>query len=233
MKQYTLCAVLSLTCSAMLYAQIPDPRMVPFIHGVASGDALSDKVIIWTRISRSDSSSFTVRWQIATDTSMTQIVNQGTATTDASVDYTVKVDVGGLQPDTWYYYQFAHDGRKSLIGRTKTLPAGNNFRIRVAVASCARYGNGDYYNAYRHIAERNDIQAVIFLGDYIYEGGGGISGREAANAYHSFGWCNCFAGLWYVCDCYLAHYAGLFKPAIIRISGMDFMPFKFTRTGWS
>ncbi len=158
-------------------AQIPNPILAPFLHGVASGDALTDKVIIWTRITASDSTSYTVSWKIATDTLLTLNVQSGSFITDSSVDFTVKVDVTGLQPDTWYYYQFQHNGRKSLIGRTKTLPAGQNGRIRLAVASCGRYGGGDYYNSYSDIARRNDIQGVVFLGDYIYEGSGSVSGR--------------------------------------------------------
>lgn len=149
----------------------------PFIHGVASGDALSDRVIIWTRITDSSSVSFNINWKVATDTLFNNVVQSGNFTTDTSMDYTVKVDVAGLVSDTWYYYQFEYNGNKSLIGRTKTLPVGDNERVRLAVASCARYGGGDFYNPYAEIAKRNDLQAVVFLGDYIYEGSGGISGR--------------------------------------------------------
>jgi len=153
-----------------------DPALAPFYHGVASGDALADRVILWTRVSDT-TGIVTVDWKIATDTLVTNIVQSGTASTDSSKDFTVKVDVTGLQPDTWYYYQFTIDGRKSLVGRTKTLPAGDNQRIRVAVVSCASYGSGTFYNAYLSIARRNDIHAVLHLGDYIYEyAGGGFSG---------------------------------------------------------
>src|SRR5690606_25219786 len=121
----------------------------PFIHGVASGDALSDRVIIWTRITDNSAQSFSINWTVATDTFMTQIVQSGSFSTDSSIDYTVKVDVTGLQADSWYYYQFDYNGQKSLIGRTKTLPTGNNSRVRLAIASCARYGGGDFYNVYK------------------------------------------------------------------------------------
>ncbi len=168
--------LLFLSASQTIYSA-PFGAAAPFIHGVASGDALSDRVIIWTRITDSTAISFNINWKVATDTLMTQVVQSGTAPTDSSVDYTVKVDVTGLQPDSWYYYQFDYNGNQSLIGRTKTLPVGNNDRVRIAVASCARYGGGDFYNVYREISRRNDLQAVAFLGDYIYEGSGGISGR--------------------------------------------------------
>ncbi|GIV34785.1 MAG: alkaline phosphatase D [Chitinophagales bacterium] len=159
-----------------LFGQVPphslqrlslDPQLAPFYHGVASGDPLPDAVIIWTRVTVEDVSA-TVSWKVSQDTLFTTLVANGTATTDASRDYTVKVDVTGLQPATYYYYQFEHNGRKSLIGRTKTAPAGNNTHIRFAVVSCSDYESG-YFNAYEHIMYRNDIDAVLHLGDYIYE----------------------------------------------------------------
>lgn len=162
--------------SLMAGAQIPDPTFYPFNHGVASGDPQSDKVIIWTRISGT-TQEVSVDWKMATDTLFTTVVQSGTVTTDSTKDYTIKIDVTGLQPDTWYYYQFEYNGRKSLIGRTKTFPIGNNTHIRLAIASCARVNSGAYYNSYLDIAKRNDIQAVVHLGDYIYETQGSVTGK--------------------------------------------------------
>lgn len=144
-----------------------DPALAPFYHGVASGDPLTDAVVIWTRVTTQDP-SITVDWKIATDTLMQNIINSGTATTNASLDYTVKVDVAGLSPATTYYYQFSYDGDFSLIGRTKTAPSANVDQLRFAVVSCAKFDNG-FFNAYESIAWRNDIDAVLHLGDYIYE----------------------------------------------------------------
>lgn len=153
-----------------------DPALKPFYHGVASGDALSDRVIIWTRISDT-TGTISVNWKMATDTALCAVVQSGAATTDASKDFTVKVDVTGLQPGTWYYYQFTIDGKTSLVGRTRTLPTGNSAHFRAGVVSCANYGTGTYFNAYLSLARRNDVHAVIHLGDYIYESGqGGSSG---------------------------------------------------------
>lgn len=153
-----------------------DPSLAPFYHGVASGDALSDRVIIWTRISDA-TGTVSAGWKMATDSAFCNVVQTGTASTDSSKDYTIKVDVIGLQPDTWYYYQFTSSGKNSLIGRTKTLPVGDNQRIRLGVVSCSNYESGTYYNAYLSLARRNDIHAVVHLGDYIYEyAQGGTSG---------------------------------------------------------
>ncbi len=145
-----------------------DEALAPFYHGVASGDPLSDAVIIWTRVS-TDSMSATVKWQVATDTAMMNVVAEGWATTDGELDFTIKVDVTGLSPYTTYYYDFLHDQDYSLRGRTKTAPAGTGVdSLRFGVVSCSNFAHG-YFNVYDKLVDRNDIDAVIHLGDYIYE----------------------------------------------------------------
>lgn len=152
-----------------------EPGMAPFYHGVASGDPLPDAVIIWTRITLEETEPVQVNWRMATDTLFTNVVASGTASTDSSVDWTVKVDVDGLSPDSWYYYDFEYGGDHSLIGRTRTAPVGGVDHLRFAVMSCQNYENG-YYHSYRDLVNRNDIDAIIHLGDYIYEyGTGGLS----------------------------------------------------------
>ncbi len=159
---------LFLTLTINVIAQ-PTP---PFIYGVASGDPLADFVIIWTKLLPADTTQpVTVNWRIAADTGFSQIINSGSVTTDSSSEFTVKADVPGLQPGTWYYYDFETGGNYSLRGRTKTAPAGAVSNVRFAVATCAKFSKG-YFNAYESIAERNDIDAVIHLGDYIYESNG-------------------------------------------------------------
>jgi alkaline phosphatase D len=155
-----------------------DPALKPFYHGVASGDPLPTAVIIWTRVTPDDTLSqpVTVTWQMATDLAFDQIVQSDSVVTDASRDYTVKVDVTGLQANTYYYYRFKASGVVSITGRTKTAPVGNVDRIKVVAISCSDYKEG-YFQAYRKIADRNDISLVIHLGDYIYEQGGGQPGR--------------------------------------------------------
>lgn len=140
-----------------------------FLHGVASGDPLDDRVILWTRVSGVPPSSRPgVRWEIAEDEAFKRIVSRGGFTTHAARDFTVKVDAGGLRPATTYYYRFTLNGERSPIGRTRTLPARGTERLRLAFASCANLPAG-YFNAYRGIAARTDLDAVVQLGDYIYE----------------------------------------------------------------
>ncbi|MCE2713181.1 MAG: PhoD-like phosphatase N-terminal domain-containing protein, partial [Cryomorphaceae bacterium] len=143
--------------------------IAPFYHGIASGDPLQDRVIIWTRVTPQDfSEQPTVNYKMATDNAFTNIVAQGSFQTDASRDFTVKIDVTGLQANTFYYYEFEYNGQYSAVGRTKTLPTGEIENVRLAVVSCANLEAG-YFNVYEAINERNDVDAVLMLGDYIYE----------------------------------------------------------------
>ncbi|GIV32507.1 MAG: alkaline phosphatase [Chitinophagales bacterium] len=170
MKQtLTPWAIAILLISSPAFAQTPAP---PFVYGVASGDPLPNQVIIWTKLAPADTTQpATVNWRVAADTAFIQIVQSGLVTTDNSTDFTVKVDVAGLQPNTWYYYDFETGGIHSIRGRTKTAPVGQTTHIRFAVVTCAKYSKG-YFNAYESISARNDLDAVIHLGDYIYEGNG-------------------------------------------------------------
>lgn len=155
-----------------------DTRYWPFYHGVASGDPLTDRVIIWTRVTPNDRDiPVSVDWVMATDTALTNVVRMGTFVTDSSRDFTVKIDVDSLQADSWYYYRFETNGRYSLTGRTRTAPSGSVDSVRFAIVSCSDYVDG-YFHAYERIVERNDIDAVLHLGDYIYENGSeGTIGR--------------------------------------------------------
>lgn len=160
-----------------------NPCLAPFYHGVASGDPLSDRVIIWTRVTPANlgTGSVNVSWKIATDTTMTSIINSGTFVTDQNRDYTVKVDVTGLSANQYYYYQFEASNMKSAIGRTKTAPLVNQGSSRFGVVSCANLEAG-FFNVYKVMNLRNDMDAVLCLGDYIYEyEEGGYSPNPAAN----------------------------------------------------
>ncbi len=145
--------------------------LYPFYHGVASGDPLADRVIIWTRVTPDTLTSEAVagRWTVATDPQLQQVVREGDFVTDAEHDYTVKVDVDELEAGMTYYYGFTALNRNSLTGRTKTTPTGTQSdHLRFGVVSCSNFQAG-YFNAYARLAERNDLDAVVHLGDYIYE----------------------------------------------------------------
>jgi alkaline phosphatase D len=140
-----------------------------FRHGVASGDPLHDRVILWTRVSAGNRyDHLRVSWKVARDPAMRRIVASGSEWTDADRDFTVKVDADDLRPNTTYFYQFYVKGASSPVGRTKTLPLADVSSLRFALASCSNYPFG-YFHAYRHIAARRDLDLVFHVGDYIYE----------------------------------------------------------------
>lgn len=148
----------------------PDNAHAPFYHGVASGDPLTDRVILWTRITPASlpSAALNVNWEIATDSAFATVINSGSFLTDSLRDWTVKVDAGGLQPYTDYYYRFDDgNGNLSLRGHTRTAPSTAQDHLRMGVASCSSVWSG-YFNAYRRMGER-DLDLVIHLGDYIYD----------------------------------------------------------------
>lgn len=141
----------------------------PFKHGIASGDPLSDAVILWTRVTTTET-TVDVKWEASTSKEFAKIDASGTVTTNADRDYTVKVDAKGLTAGTTYFYRFTALGETSPVGRTKTAPTGSLARLRLGVVSCSSLAHG-YFHAYKQLATRLDLDAVVHLGDYIYEYG--------------------------------------------------------------
>jgi alkaline phosphatase D len=181
-----LCAALLLPAALVAGGEdsvFYDLRQKPFYHGVASGDPLPDGILLWTRVTPAPGvdTAVLVRWTIALDTGMTLAVQQGQVWTGADRDFTVKADVTGLDAQTTYYYRFETAAGRSAIGRTRTAPWPDAElpQLRLAVVSCNHYEDG-YFNAFGRIAARHDLDAVVHLGDYIYEyksGGDGAPGR--------------------------------------------------------
>lgn len=145
------------------------PRNRVFRHGVASGDPLPHAVLIWTRVTVARP-RVEVEWEVARDAGFRRVVRRGTFVTGASRDHTVKLDVTGLQPATWYHYRFRCAGVTSRTGRTRTAPAEDALprNLRLGVVSCANLQAG-WFSAYRGLAARDDLHAVLHLGDYLYE----------------------------------------------------------------
>ena len=167
-------AVVVATAAPML-AEAAAP--VRFDHGVASGDPLADRVILWTRVTPAVARpAVVVQYVVATDPALTQVVARGTSKTNPGRDFTVKVDALGLKPGTTYYYRFTCEGVDSPVGRTKTLPTTGVSSLRFAVVSCSNHAYG-YFNAYARIAARADLDLVMHLGDYLYEYGAGQYGN--------------------------------------------------------
>lgn len=146
-----------------------------FSYGIASGDPLPNGIILWTHAQGEDDSPVEVWWEVSETADFTRRVQVGTYQTDSDRDFTVKVDVAELRANGTYYYRFKALGRTSQVGRLRTAPDGPVDRLRFAVMSCSSYAHG-YFHAYGRVAERNDLHAVLHLGDYIYEYGTGQYG---------------------------------------------------------
>lgn len=127
--------------------------------------------------------SINVSWEVATDSLFTDVVKNGSYATDSANYHTIKVRVKGLQPDQYYYYRFQAMNAESITGRTKTTPSGNTDELRFAVVSCNNY-EGGYFVAFDKVADRNDLDAVLHLGDYIYEYGPGVYGDATNRRFH-------------------------------------------------
>jgi alkaline phosphatase D len=173
-------ATTSTTSTTAADLPVPELPADPFTLGVASGDPLPASVILWTRLAPEPSSGggmpaedVPVRWEVATDESFGDVVSEGTAVATPSFGHSVHVDADGLEPDSWYHYRFTVGDWTSPAGRTRTAPEPDATpeRFRFAHASCQNYPAG-YYHAHAQIA-RDELDLVVFLGDYIYEGPGG------------------------------------------------------------
>ncbi|ALL12280.1 alkaline phosphatase D family protein [Caulobacter henricii] len=162
--------------SVSAQALTPHKGAVAFEHGVASGDPGQTRVILWTRVTLKAPSGgdVLVELQVASDPDFKTLVQTRKGlTARPGADWTIKVDLDGpgLKPGTDYWYRFVAHGVTSPVGRTRTLPAGPTKDVVLAVASCSLYSNG-YFNAYDAIARLPRVDAVLHLGDYIYEYGG-------------------------------------------------------------
>jgi alkaline phosphatase D len=150
----------------------------PFSLGVASGDPLATSVVLWTRLAPDPLNgggmptvNVPIRWQVATDPQMKRVVASGEEYALPELAHSVRVIPKGLKPSRWYWYQFTVGDAVSPIGRTRTAPApGSNLnQLKFASVSCNHYEQG-LFTAYKHLAEE-DLDLVVHLGDYIYEGG--------------------------------------------------------------
>ena len=160
--------------------------MTAFRHGVASADPLPDGVLLWTRCTTEGPGPVAVDWWVGT--APDDPVARGTTEASADRDFTVHVDVGGLEPATTYWYGFSAAGVASPVGRTRTAPApdGPSEHLRIGLTSCSYWSCG-FFNAYAGLAAR-DLDLVVHAGDYIYENDTGSRNRRAVRAHRPGGW---------------------------------------------
>lgn len=140
-----------------------------FNFGVASGDPLTDRVILWTHAKYPGvDNEVVLSYEVANDAGFTRIVSTGTARATTATGFTAKVDATGLSPGQSYFYRFRRGAHNSPVGQTRTLPASDVASVKFAVLSCSNYPAG-FFNVYADVAKNPDIQYAIHLGDYIYE----------------------------------------------------------------
>ncbi|HEX5620794.1 MAG TPA: alkaline phosphatase D family protein [Solirubrobacteraceae bacterium] len=183
----TLAAGLVLFDRSALRADASPPfEGFPFPLGVASGDLTADSVVLWTRLAPlgldgtgMPDEAYSVRYEVATDPEFARIVRSGTEVAVPDEVHSVHAEVGGLQPDTVYWYRFKWGATESRVGRTRTapLPSETPDPLRFAFVSCQNYTHG-YFTAYADLVQQ-DLDFVVHLGDYIYEGPGLIPAVRA------------------------------------------------------
>ena len=152
----------------------------PFSLGVASGDPTPDGIVLWTRLAPApleggglEDEPYGVRYELAADPEFSRIVRRGATEALPEEAHTVHVELAGLQPDTQYWYRFKWGTAVSRVGRTRTAPAAGSSpaAFNFAFVSCQNWAHG-YYPAFADLARQDDIELVVHLGDYIYEGDG-------------------------------------------------------------
>lgn len=152
----------------------------PFTLGVASGDPDSSGMVLWTRLAPQPLEPFggmpneavEVKWEIARDEAFQQLVDSGVAVATPQLGHAIHVEVDSLESDRWYWYRFTAGEATSPVGRTRTMPASNALpdKLKFAFASCQNLEQG-LFTAYEQMA-KDDLDLVVHLGDYIYEGSG-------------------------------------------------------------
>jgi alkaline phosphatase D len=141
---------------------------IQFLHGVASGDPLTDGLILWTKVTPAQQpDAVQLLLEVSESADFSKVQHQELCLARQQADYCCKVDLTGLQPGRSYYYRFSDSNTVSAIGHGKTLPAGSVSQVRIAVLSCSNYPAG-YFHVYQQVAQQQ-LDAVLHLGDYIYE----------------------------------------------------------------
>ena len=150
--------------------RIPLARTGKFAEGVAAGEPTTQGATLWTRLGgyRADRR---LAVEVARDPDFRRVVVRKDVKALARRDHTIKLRLRDdrLKPGEQYFYRFETRERSSPVGRFRTLrPPDSQEPVRIAFFSCQDWQAG-YYGAHRTIADIDDLDAVVCLGDYIYE----------------------------------------------------------------
>ena len=164
----------------------------PFSLGVASGDPDETSVVLWTRLAPDPLAGggmpdkhVDVQWELATDEDFADVVATQYATARADHAHSVHAvaEPGADAGPGPFFYRFRVGDYTSAVGRTRLAPSGQVDSANFVSASCQDYEDG-FYIAHRDIAERSP-DFVVWLGDYIYEGGGEATVGEGKARTHA------------------------------------------------
>ncbi|WP_462418444.1 alkaline phosphatase D family protein [Kytococcus sp. Marseille-QA3725] len=173
---------LALGVEAPAAAGGPAPTAPPFTLGVAAGTPTATSMVLWTRLATDPLAAdghggmagrpVSVHWEVARDAAFTDRVATGHALAQPELAHSVHPQVTGLEPGVEYHYRFRTGPHTSPAGRFRTLPAvgAEVESFSLGLASCQAWYHG-HFTAWKHMAAEQDLDLIVFTGDYIYEYG--------------------------------------------------------------
>ncbi len=192
LRRRLLQAVLAGACAPAFVRHALAADTERFALGVASGSPRPDRLVLWTRLSGPAlPATVSVLWELAEDASFSRVIARGSEQALEADAHSVHAEPAGLTAARWYWYRFSALGQRSIVGRTRTAPAPDApvDSLRFAIASCQRWDHG-LFTAWGDMA-RQDLDLVLFLGDYIYEYG--TPAHSDAPHHHQGGPCKTLA----------------------------------------
>lgn len=161
-----------------------------FPQSIASADPHPDSIVLWTRVSDSSlgdtdtvgsDTNISIKLHVTSDDNSSLLGGNsaltGTLLADLEVaaygayDGTLRHKLTGLSANTTYYYQFVAGQVHSNIGRFKTAPAATDTpeQLRFAFVVCQDW-TVNHWAGYEHlVANEDNLDFFVHLGDYIYE----------------------------------------------------------------
>ena len=163
----------------------------PFTLGVASGDPDTESVVLWTRLAidalnggAMPDEDIDVLWEMSTTESFDEITIAGIATASPQYGHSIHVIAAPANVTGLLHYRFRLGDYTSPIGTTRLSPSSDSLEpVKIASASCQNWTAG-FYTAYDDMRQQSP-DLVVFLGDYIYEGGVGTLGDGTVRLHNS------------------------------------------------
>lgn len=167
LSRLPLVTLLALIAAAGGIAASPPAEPPAIGYSVASGDVTDTRAMIWTRTSGAAS----VRVEYHTSPTLGGM-NTPPVPAEQDRDFTVKIDLSNLQPETRYYYRVTAEsgGRRavhSLVGTFRTAPAASeaaDLTLAWGADTSERFQPFRIFDAI--LAQDPDV--FLFAGDTVY-----------------------------------------------------------------